>query len=168
MLNSLLSTQCFEEGSHAGRSLGIAKEIAATVFEQVANNLDVHTGEFIERDLEAVEDDVLGHYAKLGQLGEISYIAHAHLSKELLRLSALKTPKFLIKIGRQTLWDIRKILSKGSHQTRVDRQEINPALGDIRNSFDEPIARCFGIDEAKVQGKLIDLVLVLQIRKFSK
>ncbi len=69
VLHRLLPLERLEERGHPGRCLWVPEEIAATVLEQVADDLDVHPRKVIETDLEAVENNVFRHNAEVGKLG---------------------------------------------------------------------------------------------------
>lgn len=75
VLNRFLALQRLEEAGHSWGGIRILEQISAAVFDQIAEDLDVHPRKVVEANLQAVEHNVLRHSAKLGKLCQISDIA---------------------------------------------------------------------------------------------
>ena len=159
VLCSLLAIEGLQERRHSWRSLWIAQQIPATILHQAGHDLNVHAREVFERDFQAVEDDMLGYNAKLGQFSQVSNILHAHLTQKVLALAPLQASKLIVEVADQRLRDVWHVLAERRHETRVERKEVRTTFRNLFDGFDEPVARCSRVEEAEVHGCLVDTIL---------
>lgn len=186
MLHALLPAHKLDHLTERLPCLLTPQQEAAASLQEHREVLNVRPGEVVQADLEHVQDDVRWDNAELGEVRQESDVTHADF-RQLLHnvLFPLEVPELIVQLStwldrgarrREAVpyrsynigSDIRHVPVQDSDESGVVRQQVRAVLGDLCHEFHEPLPRSLGVEECKVDRRLIDDCPIGRVREASK